>query len=229
MRYVVLDTETTGLSPQEGHRVLEIGCVELVNRRVTTRYFHEYLNPEREVDAGAAAVHGMTWDSLKDKPLFADVVEQFLEFVAGSRVVIHNAAFDVGFLDAELARLNKPKFEHYVDQVIDSLWLARDTFPGKRNSLDALCDRFGISNQHRVLHGALLDSQLLGEVYLALTRGQSALNMNAQESDEENAQWGPMPENLTVIFPTETEQQLHLTTLARTEEKSKRLVWSAPV
>lgn len=175
MRFVMLDTETTGLRVEEGHRVIEIGCVECVDRRVTERHFHAYLNPEREVDEGAAQVHGMTWDMLKDKPLFAAVVSDFLSFVQGARIVIHNAEFDRGFLDAELSRAGLKPFAHYVESIVDSLGHARDLHPGQRNSLDALCQRYAIANEHRVLHGALLDARLLADVYLAMTRGQDSL------------------------------------------------------
>ena len=176
MRYVVLDTETTGLEPHLGHRIIEIGCVEILNRRVTSgSHFHEYLNPDRDSDPGALAVHGLTTEFLSDKPRFENVVDAFLDFVSGSHVIIHNAEFDIRFLDAELQRLGRGKFRDYVDGVVDSLQQARDLHPGKRNSLDSLCDRYGISNAHRVLHGALLDSELLAEVWLAMTRGQDSL------------------------------------------------------
>lgn len=175
MRLVMLDTETTGLRVEEGHRLIEIGCIECMDRRITERHFHVYLNPEREVDEGAAQVHGMTWDMLKDKPLFGDVVSDFLSFVEGARVVIHNAEFDRGFLDAELRRAGFKPFAQYVENIVDSLGQARDLHPGQRNSLDALCQRYAIANDHRVLHGALLDARLLADVYLAMTRGQESL------------------------------------------------------
>lgn len=175
MRYVVLDTETTGLEPHLGHRIIEIGCVEIQNRRITARHFHEYLNPDRDSDPGALAVHGLTTEFLSDKPRFEEVVDAFLDFVSGSHVIIHNAEFDIRFLDAELQRLGRGKFRDYVDGVVDSLQQARELHPGKRNSLDSLCDRYGISNAHRVLHGALLDSELLADVWLAMTRGQDSL------------------------------------------------------
>ncbi len=183
MRQIVLDTETTGLDPQLGHRVIEIGCVEVVNRRPTGQHFHEYLNPEREIDAGAAAVHGMTWKSLKDKPLFAAVADKFLEFVDGAELVIHNAPFDVGFLDAELKRwLEAAGREAFSIRsrcsVLDTLALARELHPGQRNALDALCKRYAIDNSHRQLHGALLDSRILADVYLAMTRAQNALALD---------------------------------------------------
>ena len=181
MRQVVLDTETTGLSWDKGNRVVEIGCVELVERRPTGRTFQQYLDPEREFEPGAQEVTGLTREFLAGKPKFADVVDEFLEFVDGAELVIHNAAFDIGFLDAELARLGA----HYGRMrercaVEDSLELARQRYPGQRNSLDALCKRLGVDNSHRQLHGALLDAQLLAEAYLALTAGQGEIGFDSQ-------------------------------------------------
>jgi DNA polymerase III subunit epsilon len=184
MRLVVLDTETTGLKVEEGHRLIEIGCVECVDRRVTERQFHVYLNPERDIDEGATQVHGITWEQLKDKPVFADVADDFLEFVRDAHVVIHNAVFDCGFIDSELKRLGRPPFSQHVDQVVDSLGRARELHPGQRNSLDALCQRYMINNDHRAVHGALLDARLLADVYLAMTRGQESLEISASGSHE---------------------------------------------
>ena len=183
MRQVVLDTETTGLEPHLGHRIIEIGCVEVVNRRATGRHFHEYLNPEREIDAGAAAVHGMTLEKLAGKPKFAEVAQRLLEFVDGAELVIHNAPFDLAFLDAELkmwARLTgtEPIAIRTRCGVLDTLALAREMHPGQRNGLDALCKRYSIDNSHRQLHGALLDARILLDVYLAMTGGQSALALD---------------------------------------------------
>jgi DNA polymerase-3 subunit epsilon len=178
MRLLVIDTETTGLDPKQGHRVIEIGVVELVHRRSTGRHLHFYLNPERDIDTGATEVHGMTWEDLRDKPRFADVAAEFVDFARGADWVIHNAPFDIGFLDAELARAGHPLSESLHRTVIDTLALARETFPGKRNNLDALCERFGLSNAERRLHGALLDAGLLADVYLAMTRGQETLMMD---------------------------------------------------
>lgn len=175
MRHIVLDTETTGLDPSQGHRVVEIGCIEIVNRQLTGRNFHTYLNPERDIDPGAENVHGLSRKFLADHPLFEQKADEFLEFVQGANIIIHNAAFDVRFLDAELGRLQRPRFTEHCASVIDTLLQARELHPGKRNSLDALCDRYGISNAHRTLHGALLDSELLAEVWLAMTRGQNSL------------------------------------------------------
>ena len=176
MRQVILDTETTGLSWERGNRVVEIGCVEFVERRPTGRTFHRYLNPDREFEQGAQEVTGLTLEFLADKPRFAEVVDEFLEFIDGAELVIHNAAFDVGFLDNEL-RLAGPQHGCLADRCVieDSLRLARERFPGQRNSLDALCKRLGVDNAHRQLHGALLDAQLLAEVYIGLTSGQEEI------------------------------------------------------
>src|SRR6201996_4507148 len=175
MRQLILDTETTGLNARTGDRILELGCVELVNRRLTGNNLHFYINPERESDPGALAVHGLTTEFLSDKPKFAEIADQFRDFIQGAELIIHNAPFDIGFLDAEFALLGLPKVSSHCGEIIDTLARAKQMFPGKRNSLDALCDRFDISNAHRTLHGALLDSELLAEVYLAMTRGQESL------------------------------------------------------
>jgi DNA polymerase-3 subunit epsilon len=177
-RIVFLDTETTGLRVEDGHRVIEIGCIELIGRRLSGRDLHLYFNPEREVDEGAAAVHGMRLADLRDKPTFAQEADRILEFLEGAQVVIHNAAFDEGFLNAELAACQRPGLRTGVAEIVDSLVLARQLHPGKRNSLDALCERYEVSNKHRVHHGAKLDAQLLAEVWLALTRGQESLEMS---------------------------------------------------
>jgi DNA polymerase III subunit epsilon len=176
MRQVVLDTETTGLEPEQGHRIIEIGCVELVNRRKTGRSFHRYLRPDRAIDRAAQHVHGITDEFLTQQPRFADVVDELLEFISGAELVIHNAAFDIAFLDAELKRLQGPPRQmRQLCSVIDTLPLARQMHPGQRNSLDALCKRYEVDNSHRELHGALLDAQILVDVYLAMTGGQTAL------------------------------------------------------
>ena len=176
MRQIILDTETTGLSHEQGHRIIEIGCVEMVNRRLTGKNFHEYINPERDIDEGAQAVHGITRDFLENKPVFAQIAEDFMAFVNDSEIIIHNAAFDKGFINAELKRLNsvwKPLQDYC--RITDTLALARQMHPGQRNSLDALCKRYSIDNSHREMHGALLDSHLLARVYLAMTGGQATL------------------------------------------------------
>lgn len=178
MRQIFLDTETTGLNPRTGDRVIEIGCVELVNRQLTGNNFHRYINPERESDPGALAVHGLTSDFLSDKPKFAEVISELCAFVADAEIIIHNAPFDVGFLDVEFEKLGYPNFKEHVNKISDTLQQAKELYPGKRNSLDALCERYGISNSHRTLHGALLDAELLAEVYLAMTRGQDSLTMD---------------------------------------------------
>lgn len=183
MRYIVLDTETTGLNPRSGDRIIEIGCVELIDRRLTGNNFHYYINPERDSEEGALAVHGLTTEFLRDKPKFAEIVNEFRDYIGGADVIIHNAPFDVGFLDAELKRVDIANFRDHVGEIIDTLVQAKEMHPGKRNSLDALCDRYGVSNAHRALHGALLDAELLAEVYLAMTRGQNSLTMDLGGQD----------------------------------------------
>lgn len=175
MRQVVLDTETTGLDPRSGHRIIEVACIEMVNRRLTGRHLHKYTNPEREIDEGAQAVHGISLEFLADKPKFGDIADEFLEFISGAELIIHNAPFDIGFLDAELDRLGRVPVETICGKVTDTLLMAKDLHPGKRNSLDALCERYDIDNSSRTLHGALLDTELLAEVFLAMTRGQNSL------------------------------------------------------
>lgn len=184
MRQIVLDTETTGLYTRDGNRILEIGCVEIISRRATGNNFHEYINPERDSESGALEKHGLTTEFLSDKPVFADIVDAFCEYIRDAEVIIHNASFDVGFLNAEFARLSLPPFEEHVSKITDSLAMARSMHPGKRNSLDALCERYGISNAHRTFHGALLDADLLVEVYLALTRGQNSFSMEIEVSSD---------------------------------------------
>jgi DNA polymerase-3 subunit epsilon len=178
MRQIVLDTETTGLNARSGDRVIEIGCVEMLNRRLTGSNLHFYVNPERDSEEGALAVHGLTTEFLSDKPKFAEISAELLDYISGAEIIIHNAPFDVGFLDVEFNRLGLPPFPKHVAGIIDTLVQAKSMYPGKRNSLDALCDRYGISNSHRVLHGALLDAELLAEVYLAMTRGQNSLTID---------------------------------------------------
>lgn len=191
MRQIVLDTETTGLEVSQGHRIIEIGCVELDSRQPTGNHFHVYINPEREIDQGAIEVHGITNEYLADKPLFAQVAQEFFDFVNGAELVIHNAPFDIGFLDAELKRLDK----HYpplaeVCSVVDSLILARGKHPGQRNNLDALCSRYMVDNSSRELHGALLDAEILADVYLAMTGGQTALSLSDSDGEAEGASRG---------------------------------------
>ena len=185
MRQITLDTETTGLEHDNGHRIIEIGCVEVVERRLTQRNLHFYLNPERNIDAAATQVHGMTLEDVRDKPRFADIAEEFLAFCKDAEVIIHNAAFDVAFLDAELARLGKGLFRDCCLSVVDTLALAKEQFPGKRNNLDALCERLMVPNAHRKVHGALLDAELLAEVYLGLTRGQGTFEIALQSGSND--------------------------------------------
>lgn len=181
MRQVVLDTETTGLDWRNGDRVIEVGCIELLDRSLTGRHYHVYINPERGIAAEAVAVHGITEDFLADKPKFADIVADFEDFVRDAELVIHNASFDVGFLDHELDRLGRGRLSALCAGVVDTLRLAKEQNPGKKASLDALCDRYEIDNAHRELHGALLDAELLAEVYLAMTRGQESLMIGLDE------------------------------------------------
>lgn len=225
MRQVILDTETTGLNPATGDRVIEIGCVELVNRRLTERTFHHYINPERDIDAGAYAVHGLSRAFLSDKPVFAQIAEDLIEFVADAELIIHNAPFDLGFLDSEFALLKRTPFRAHASTVIDTLVNARQMFPGKRNSLDALCERFSISNNHRTLHGALLDAQLLAEVYVAMTRGQEDLTIDLIDYSanlDASGQTKPLPTNLMVLAASADDCNLHEKILAEIAKASKK-------
>ncbi|MFZ6747602.1 DNA polymerase III subunit epsilon [Undibacterium sp. Ren11W] len=182
-RQIVLDTETTGLNARGGDRIIEIGCVELFNRKLTGNNFHCYLNPERDSEEGALAVHGLTTEFLRDKPKFSEIANEFLEYVQGAEIVIHNAPFDVGFLNAELSLLGKSAFPEFVGLITDTLVQAKELHPGKRNSLDSLCDRYEISNSHRKLHGALLDAELLADVFLAMSRGQNSFSIEIEEEN----------------------------------------------
>ena len=175
MRQIVLDTETTGLDPRHGHRIIEVAGIEMLNRRLTGRHLHKYVNPEREIDEGAATVHGITLEFLADKPRFVDIVDEFLEFINGAELSFHTAPFDIGFHNAELPRPDRVPVATLCNGVTDTLKMARELHPGKRNSLDALCERYAIDNSQRTLHGALLDTELLSEVFLAMTRGQNTL------------------------------------------------------
>lgn len=235
-RQIVLDTETTGMDPVAGHRIIEIGCVEMIDRQVTQSHFHVYLNPDRLVDEGAIQVHGITNEFLVDKPRFAQVAEEFINFVAGAELLIHNAAFDVGFINHELQRLAESGGVDFGTiesrcQVTDTLKLAREKHPGQRNSLDALCRRYDVDNTGRTLHGALLDSQLLAEVYLALTGGQLSMNLDAPALGSQQggagadalAQWVP-PKTL-VLKATTHEIEAHNARLAHIHEKSGQCMW----
>ena len=187
MRQIFLDTETTGLSHDNGDRILDLGCIEMVNRRLTGRRLHHYINPQRKSHEDALRIHGLTEQFLADKPLFADIVDEFIEFVRGAEIIIHNAAFDVGFIDAELKRVGLPRLASHVAGIKDSLVMAREQFPGKANSLDALCKRLEVDNTNRSLHGAVLDAGLLAEVYIRMTRGQNALVVdNAADSNKQS-------------------------------------------
>jgi len=232
MRQIILDTETTGLSPRSGNRIIEIGCVEMVHRRLTGNNFHYYINPERDSEEGALAVHGLTTEFLRDKPPFASIVEELRAYIKGAEIIIHNAPFDLGFLDAEFARLDLPSFKDHVSKVIDTLVQAKEMFPGKRNSLDALCDRFGISNAHRTLHGALLDSELLAEVYLAMTRGQDSFSIELeapvlQSATNRVSETVPTAEVL-LLKATAEELVEHDNMLDRLDKEAKgKCVWRA--
>ncbi|MEN3372314.1 DNA polymerase III subunit epsilon [Dechloromonas sp. ZS-1] len=184
MRQIVLDTETTGLDPRQGHRIIEVAGIELVNRRLTGRHLHKYVHPERDIDAGAQAVHGISLEFLADKPKFADIAEELAEFIRGAELIIHNAPFDIGFLNAEFDRLGFVPVGTLCHGVIDTLKMAKEIHPGKRNSLDALCERYEIDNSSRTLHGALLDTELLADVYLAMTRGQNSLMIDVDTAPQ---------------------------------------------
>ncbi len=185
MRQIFLDTETTGLSPDNGDRIIEIGCVELLHRKLTGNNLHLYINPERDSHEDALRVHGITTEFLKDKPKFAEIVDQFRDYIEGAEVIIHNAPFDIGFLNKELELQGRKPLANYIDGVVDTLVMAKEMFPGKRNSLDSLCDRLEVDNSGRTLHGALLDAELLADVYINMTRGQDALLMEVESNDEQ--------------------------------------------
>lgn len=230
IRQVVLDTETTGLSPQDGHRIIEIGCVELINRRLTNNTFHVYINPNRLIDEGAIEVHGITNEFLEDKPLFEDIVDDYLAFTKDAELIIHNAPFDVGFLNHELSLLkqNKGKLEDY-STVFDTLPFARKKHPGARASLDALCKRYGIDNSHRELHGALLDAEILADIYLLMTGGQFSL-LDLDESEAEKKQeiirLSADRPRLKVISCSEKELEAHQQRLEAITKESGECVWN---
>lgn len=230
VRQIVLDTETTGLDPQQGHRVIEIGCVELINRRLTHNHFHVYLNPERMIEDSAIKVHGITNEFLQDKPRFADIMDAYIAFTEGAELIIHNAPFDVGFLDHELALAGDRRLTEQMCQVFDTLVYARNKFPGARNSLDALCRRYGIDNSHRELHGALLDAEILADVYLVMTGGQSSLLDNLAETGAHNVQQRlELPADrapLKVIQCTDEELAAHERYLAELAKVSGNCLWN---
>lgn len=234
MRQIILDTETTGLEPADGHRVIEIGCVELVDRRLSGKHFHQYLNPERDIEDGALEVHGISREFLADKPVFADVVEEFLAFIEGAELVIHNAPFDLAFLDAELALLGRADRLGDHVAVTDTLELARELHPGQRNSLDALCKRYEIDDSSRTLHGALLDAEILADVYLAMTGGQSDLGLSFDAPAAASSQSGhaglgrPLPAErpaLKVQLPSADEIAAHEARLHAIHEKAGHCLW----
>lgn len=229
MRQVVLDTETTGLSADNGDRVIEIGCVELFNRKLTGQHLHLYLNPDRDSHEEALKVHGISNEFLKDKPRFEEVVDEFLNFVMDSELIIHNAPFDVGFLNKELERVNRPPLKKHVLSVVDTLSMAKEMYPGKRNSLDALCDRLEVDNSSRTLHGALLDAELLAEVYVNMTRGQDALLIEEDARDDSGHQIKNMDLtqfDLPVIMATTEELLKHEDVLTQLMKSSQgKSIW----
>ena len=209
-RQIVLDTETTGLNARLGDRVIEIGCVELLSRNVTDRHFHTYVDPQREVDEGASKIHGLTREFLSDKPKFGDVAKEFVDYIQGAELIIHNAEFDCEFLEAELRLAGMGKLSSFAAAIVDTLAMARELHPGKRNSLDALCERYAVNNAHRTLHGALLDARLLAEVYLALTRGQESLVRELDAPSEAAVAAARIDaKKLTVLRATEAELKAH--------------------
>jgi DNA polymerase-3 subunit epsilon len=232
MRQLIIDTETTGLDPKAGHRIIEFAALELVDRRPTGRTLHLHFDPERDIDFGATEVHGKTWEDLKGRPRFRDRVDEMIDFLRGAEWIIHNAPFDVAFLDYELAKEGAPPCGALSAGVIDTLAMARDAYPGKRNNLDALCERFGVSNAHRTLHGALLDAQLLAEVYLAMTRGQESLTIDIGTAPAiasiAASTLAAARSALVVILPTPDELAAHADYLAALDRESRgRCLWLA--
>ena len=229
MRQIVLDTETTGLSAADGDRIIEIGCVELVHRKLTGNNRHYYLNPQRDIHEDALRVHGISLEFLQDKPLFAAVADDLMQYLQGAELIIHNAPFDVGFLNSEFARLGQPPLREWVGGVIDTLAMAKEMYPGKRNGLDALCDRLGVDNSGRTLHGALLDAELLADVYINLTRGQDALliDMDAGPgASSEGARLNLQSFELPVIAASAQELEAHARLLEDLDKASKgKTVW----
>ena len=236
-RLVILDTETTGLDPAQGHRIIEIACVEMINRRLTKNNFHQRVHPDREIDAGATQIHGITLEDLEGEPTFAEIADEFLAYATGAELVIHNAPFDVGFLNAELSRLKKPPITE-ICTVTDTLAMARDLHPGKKNSLDALCDRYEVDRSARTMHGALMDAELLSDVYLAMTRGQDSLAIGLDASSARAAGGGERdgangalaferPSKLKVVRANEVERQLHAAQIEQINLASGgKAVWS---
>ena len=229
MRQIVLDTETTGIDPAEGHRIIEIGCVELMERQLTGRNYHVYINPEREVEAEAITVHGITNEFLEDKPRFAEIADEFFEFIKGAELVIHNAAFDVGFMDSEFSRLKPVRKTAEHCGIVDSLAIARARHPGQKNNLDALCKRYGVDNSNRDLHGALLDAEILADVYLLLTGGQTALSLDAgSENGGVNGGIRRLPSDrapLSVVRASSAENEAHQKFMSLLEKQAGETVW----
>lgn len=226
MRQIFIDTETTGLEPRLGHRIIEIGAVEMLSRRLTGRRFHYYLNPEREIEEGALQVHGLTTEFLQDKRKFCDVVHELLEFIDGAELIMHNASFDVAFLDHELGLAELPQLTKCCRSVTDTLKMAKELYPGKRNSLDALCERYEVDNSRRALHGALLDAELLAEVYLAMTRGQESLLMELEIPSQLDFAESLRDLQLVVLPASAEEMQAHAQQLEMIEKESKgKCLW----
>jgi len=235
MRQIILDTETTGLNPETGDRLVEVGCVEIIDRRLSGRTLHRYVNPERPSNEEAIRVHGLTDAFLADKPKFAAIADELIEFISGAEVIIHNAAFDIGFIDAEMRRLGKPGLRHHAANVLDTLALAREMYPGKANSLDALCKRLEVDNSNRSVHGALLDAGLLAEVYIRMTRGQHALVIHEEEDNDDQPEAVALDEllnidlsqfQLPVLCANTIELEAHAGMLADVEKNSGgKLIW----
>ncbi|MFN9488280.1 MAG: DNA polymerase III subunit epsilon [Betaproteobacteria bacterium] len=226
-RQIILDTETTGLEPRLGHRIIEIAGVELVNRRLTGRHFHRYVNPGRDSDEGALQVHGLTTEFLSDKPRFAEIVDELLEYIRGAELIIHNAPFDVGFIDHELALLRRKPLATHCPVVVDTLRMAKDLHPGKRNSLDALCERYQVDNSGRTLHGALLDAELLADVYLAMTRGQDSLigEIEVVRTEQRAAAFERGSLELAVVRASNEELAVHEAQLNDIDKASGGSLW----
>lgn len=233
MRQIVLDTETTGLEPSLGHRIIEIGCVELVDRKYTGRHYQVYLNPEREIDEGAVEVHGLTSDFLSDKPLFSDIADEFLAFISGAELIIHNAVFDLGFINHELNLVGKPTPIEANTNIIDTLVMAREKHPGQRNNLDALCKRYNIDNSTRDLHGALLDAEILADLYLVMTGGQTALLLGAEPHQHQTNKQANKRANITttelkVIHANAEELAEHEGCLDNIAKVASDVIWRMP-
>lgn len=225
LRQIILDTETTGIGHDKGHRLIEIGCVELVDRRLTGQHFHRYINPQRSVDEGAFRVHGLSDEFLADKPLFSEIKDDFLTFIQGAELIIHNAAFDVGFINAELARLSSQIQIDKICKIIDTLEIAKLKHPGQKNNLDALCKRYQIDSSDRVLHGALLDAQLLADVYMAMTSGQKKMDFSEQ-SGGSDIHIAHLSSSSPVYYANEIELEMHQTILSHIQKKAGKIIWN---